>query len=406
MFSRRTDWGKEPEPWHAFVAARRTGRGAWLDLTVSNPTRVGLHMPARALGTIARVDASSYEPEPLGEMVAREAVTRYYRARGRDVAARQVWLTASTSEAYSGLLAIAGDPGDAILTPRPGYPLVEFLADIAGVHAEDYQLAYDGAWHLPASSLEAARRRCERSGRRVAAVVAVAPSNPLGVYLRRDELERLQAFCSTHDCMLIVDEVFSDYDVARPSEAVPTAVGSSDAVMVVLSGLSKVAALPQAKLAWGVVAGPARATDELMERLARVNDTYLSATTAVQRALPDIFAGLDAVQAEIRDRVRSNYRRIVDGLDGAPISTLPCEGGWSVVLQLPAGHADLDGLELDNDDDASDLGLMWAAVLLLRHDVRVQPGSAFGLEGPYVVASLLTPPSTWCAAVERLARLA
>ncbi|TPV94360.1 MAG: pyridoxal phosphate-dependent aminotransferase [Myxococcales bacterium FL481] len=400
MFSRRTDWGHDVAPSHAGPRLRGAGDDPPADLTVANPTRLGFEAPGRLLRFLAEVDARHYSPCSAGVPQARAAVAEYHRGRGGLCEPDQVWLTASTSEAYAQLLAVTCDPGDAVLVPSPGYPLFDFLADVAGVHVERYGLEYDGTWFMPRSSVESAWQRCRGVGRRVGAVIAVAPSNPLGCYLRRDELDALRALCIDADITLVVDEVFADYPVMPASSYVPTAVDQAAGLTVVLSGLSKVAALPQLKLAWGVATGDDSRVQALMHRLTRVSDLFLSVATPVQLALPQILEHLPAVQAEIRQRLRANYRVAIDRMAHAPISVLPCEGGWSMLLRLPQVHDGLDRLAPTVNSDFA-----WATVLWQSAGVVVQPAALYGLAGPYVVVSLLTEPSRWQTGLDRLARL-
>ena len=92
-------------------------------------------------------------------------------------------LTASTSEAYSWLFKLLCDPGDAVLVPKPSYPLFEHLTRLEGVRAVPYRLEYHGRWEIDFASLRAA------PGRR-AAVLIVSPNNPTGSYVSRARARR------------------------------------------------------------------------------------------------------------------------------------------------------------------------------------------------------------------------
>ena len=62
------------------------------------------------------------------------------------------------------------------------------------------------------------------------------------------------------------------------------AAGLEGVPVYVVSGLSKIAGLPQMKAAWIVAAGPE--ADAAMDRLEIIADTFLSMNAPVQWALP------------------------------------------------------------------------------------------------------------------------
>ena len=169
-------------------------------------------------------------------------MSRYYAERGRAVEPSQILLTASTSEAYSFLFKLLTDPGDEILTPRPSYPLFEFLAALELVNVRQYPLRYDGTWHLDFAALK------DSVTPRTRAIVVVNPNNPTGSFLKPDEWERLESL----GVPILCDEVFSDYELAP----VAARCGPGRALTFSMSGLSKSAGLPQMKLGWIVASGP------------------------------------------------------------------------------------------------------------------------------------------------------
>jgi alanine-synthesizing transaminase len=362
--------------------ARAQGRTI-LDLGDSNPTRVGLRHSKDVLRSLVDEDIGTYDPEPLGLTVAREAVVQYYANRGVCTRADRVWLCASTSEAYAHLFSILCDPGDAVLVPRPGYPLLDVLGDAAGARRVPYPLTYDGSWHIDVARL----REALRSDPLIRAVVAVAPNNPTGNYLDAAELATLETLCCEYDVPLIVDSVFADYpldDVDRVAH-----VQVHGCTCFVLSGLSKVAALPQMKLSWVVVQGPDAAALELCRRAEHLSDAYLSVATPVQLALPSLLQAAEPMQTRIRARLRRNLAHLRARTARTPIELLAGQGGWTALLRLPQVG--------DRDDEA------WAVDLLEHAGVLVQPGCWFDLPPPPRVAvSLLVAPEVLASGLDRL----
>jgi aspartate/methionine/tyrosine aminotransferase len=342
------------------------------DLTSSNPTTAGIAYPAALLGVLERAQAESrvYRPEPFGLLAAREAVSRLTSA---DVA--DVMLTASTSEAYAFLFKLLCDPGDAVLVPAPSYPLFEHLAELEGVQALPYRLAYDGAWHIDLGALARAVTP------RVRAIVTVSPNNPTGHFLREGERDALAAL----GLPLISDQVFASFPLR---EGTPGAVRPHDGCLTfTLDGLSKRAGSPQLKLAWTVVSGPERERREARERLELIADTFLSVATSIQQALPGVLELCPAVTAAISARCRRNLAGLERAVHGAPLTLLHVEAGWSAVLQLPAVAT----------EEQLVLGL------LRDEGVLVQPGWYYDFENePYAVVSLLTEPSVFEEGTERL----
>jgi len=371
MFSSRLNWDVSPNPLARLLAEKRASGAAVLDLTESNPTRAGISYPENILDTLRSGQALRYEPSPRGMLSAREAVASYYAERGRPVSPERILLTASTSEAYAYLFKLLADPGDEILTPRPSYPLFEYLAALESVKVRQYPLRYDGAWHLDFAELERA------ISDRTRAIVVVNPNNPTGSFVSAEEWDRLQKL----GIPILSDEVFSDYGFERAAPA----RGEDGALMFTMSGLSKIAGLPQMKLGW-IVAGGDRA-DDAMERLELIADTYLSVATPVQVALPELLGSSKDVQLQIRARTRANLVALRAAAAGSPVNVLNVEGGWSGVLQVPRLRSEQE----------------WALYLLGERDVLVQPGYFFDFESEaFLVVSLLTPREVFEEGIRRL----
>src|SRR5207247_10719808 len=169
------------------VELKRHAGESILGLAETNPTQVGLNYPgSKLLPPLSDPGALVYHPDPRGLWAARQAVAEVYAERGILVDAQDLFLTASTSEAYAWLFKLLADPGDEILVPRPSYPLFDFLGGLESVVVKQYPLRYDGVWHVNFQALDRAVTE------RTRAVVAVNPNNPTGSFLKRAEAERLE----------------------------------------------------------------------------------------------------------------------------------------------------------------------------------------------------------------------
>lgn len=369
----------EPNALSRLLAGRRAAGEPVLDLTVSNPTACGFAYPGNEIrAALSAPPVLGYAPDPLGSPEAREAIAAHH---GHGLQAGNLLLTASTSEGYALLFKLLGDPGDEVLVPSPSYPLFEWLARLEGLQARTVPSYFHERWHLDLGALESAVTE------RTRAVVVVNPNNPTGHFLSRAEWAELTELCARRGLALLVDEVFADYSLEAPSDALPTALEDRDppCPLFLLSGLSKIAALPQVKLGWIAVRGPG--APEHLEALAFLADQYLSVSASAQAAAPALLALAPGIQAQVRGRLRANLGALDRSLPGWPrLSRLPVEGGWSVLLRRPA----LDG------DDA-------CALRLLRETgVLVHPGSFFDLPGDgHLVLSLLTPEGVFSEGLER-----
>ena len=383
MFSHRTGWARSPNRLSALVDERRRRGGPLVDLTETNPTRAGLRAPADVLAALADPAALVYQPEPFGLRSAREAVAADARRRGLDVDADRIVLTASTSEAYAFAFKLLCDPGDVVLVPRPSYPLFEYLAGLESVAVRPYPLRYDGRWHVDLHALEAALDD------HVRAVVVVSPNNPTGSFVKAREAGALRALAAERDVALVSDEVFADFPLRDDPTRLTSLLADSPPLTICLGGLSKSCGLPQLKLAWMMLGGPAPAREEARGRLEVVADTYLSVATPVQHAAPAVLARVSELQAPIRARIAANHRALRAAVASTAVTLLDAEGGWSAVVRVPATRS---------EDD-------WVATLVEKDDVLVHPGYFFDFEDEaYLVLSLLPPEDVFAAAVARLVR--
>lgn len=381
-FSERTAWDLGENAFAGRLReARATGRKL-LDLTVSNPTSCGFAYDERSLlAPLAEPAALLYEPVPLGMESARAAVAAYYRDLGVEIALDRLCLTTSTSEAYSYLFRLLCDPGDEVLAAAPSYPLFDYIARLDDLRLVEYPLLYHDGWQIDLHALEASITE------RTRAVIVVHPNNPTGHFCSTKEREAVQALCAERGVALIVDEVFLDYalpDVAARSFA----AGLSPALTFVLSGLSKVCALPQMKCSWIATVGPEDAVSSAMGRLEMIADTFLSMNAPVQHALPMWLASRNIVQSQIRWRMADNLSALDRALAGSLCERLEMEGGWTVILRVPRTVGGVEFCEA-----------------ALAEGVVVQPGEFYGLPEGRVVLSLLTLPEVWRAGLEVLRRV-
>jgi len=385
VFSSRLPSSLSTNAFSAAIAELRTQGVPLLDLTVTNPTTVGLLYPPQTLASLADARSLSYAPSAFGLLSAREAVAAEMSTSIQRVPADHVVLTSSTSEAYSLLFKLLCDPGDQVLTPEPSYPLFTLLTQLDAVEARPYQLVNHGVWSIDRESLVQAWTP------RARAILVVSPNNPTGSMLRHEDREWLVDFALERGLALVSDEVFAGYPI-EPRPDASSLLGESRVLTFTLGGLSKSAGLPQVKLGWIVVSGPAADVAAAMPRLELICDTYLSVSTPVQTAAADLIAAGASVRREIQARIRTNYEALT-GLAAAhpAVQVLPPEGGWCAVIRVP-----------------STIGEEALALRILQEShVLVHPGYFFDFQaGAHLVVSLLPDPGVFATGLRHVLEIA
>ncbi len=381
MFAKRTNWNLAPNRLSEALTVYRAAGKPLKDLSVSNPTECGFEYDRSAiLNALSNPATLSYEPNPRGLESARRAVAGYYAERKDEVSIEDIFLTTSTSEAYSYVFRTLCNPGDELAIPSPSYPLFDFLADIQDVSLVRYPLLYDHGWQIDFHALEQAITPRTRG------VIVVHPNNPTGHFAKHAEIAKLNSICAAREMAIIADEVFLDFTLEENPPA--SFAANRGALTFTLSGLSKISGLPQMKAAWLIVSGPQQWKSEALAHLEVIADTYLSVNAPVQLAIPRFLEQRHAFRKQVISRVRRNLAELDRQLAAQKASSrLTVEGGWCVVLRVPATRSDED----------------LAIELLTTQGVSVHPGHfyEFASDG-YLVVSLITPERIFAEGTSRL----
>jgi aspartate/methionine/tyrosine aminotransferase len=386
MFSNRTNWKLSRNGLAEALEEVKASGARVFDLTLSNPTRAGLQYDeSQILQSLASRQSLDYDPQPKGLPSARAAVAAYYRAQQKvELDPENIILTTSTSEGYSFVFRLLCNPGDELLVPKPSYPLFEFLADLQDVKLVPYPLIYDHGWQMDFHSLQ------KTVTPRTRAVIVVHPNNPTGSFVHVHEQELLNQFCREHSLAVIADEVFLDYSLDRlPRQSF---AANQNVLTFALSGVSKISALPQMKVAWIVTNGPQAELEAANARLEVIADTYLSMNAPIQWAAPALLDQRKEIQRQLLNRVLTNLAELDRQLAShKTCQRLQVEGGWYAILRVPVTQTD-EELAID---------------LLRRKNVLVHPGHFYDFPGDgYLVLSLITPTDEFATAATRLLEVA
>lgn len=366
-FSSRVDIS-EPNP-IAKAEAEAKANGITLGkLNDSNPTK-------HALASELLPDI--YGAEPRGQRYAREALAAFLHEQGNTATADDLYILSSTSEAYSWLIKLLCNAGDAVLAPKPGYPLIESIARLECVDMIEYQQRFDGSWYIDVAELREALEG--EDGGRIRALVLINPNNPTGSYVKASEREAIVRLCHDHEVAIIADEVFYDYDL-EPFDGNARLAGETGTLTFALDGFSKTLAAPHAKVGWIQVSGPAAEVDEAKRRLDVVADDYLPMSEIIAKQIPAMLGTAAAQTARVRERVQTNLAALHTMLDDdeqGMVSVLRAEGGWNVLLRVPSV---LDENEL-------------VLSMIEKHGISGQPGYFFDMtSNGYLAISLLPEP--------------
>ena len=366
-FSSRVDIS-EPNP-IAKAEAEANANGITLGkLNDSNPTK-------HALASELLPDI--YGAEPRGQRYAREALAAFLHEQGNTATADDLYILSSTSEAYSWLIKLLCNAGDAVLAPKPGYPLIESIARLECVDMIEYQQRFDGSWYIDVAELREALEG--EDGGRIRALVLINPNNPTGSYVKASEREAIVRLCHDHEVAIIADEVFYDYDL-EPFDGNARLAGETGTLTFALDGFSKTLAAPHAKVGWIQVSGPAAEVDEAKRRLDVVADDYLPMSEIIAKQIPAMLGAAAAQTARVRERVQTNLAALHTMLDDdeqGMVSVLRAEGGWNVLLRVPSV---LDENEL-------------VLSMIEKHGISGQPGYFFDMtSNGYLAISLLPEP--------------
>lgn len=360
------------------VARRRAAaRPGYVDLASSNPTQQGLLFPPAILQSASEPYWATrrYEPDPRGSTAARQSIAAYYARRKPAfvVEPEHIFVTASTSEAYSLLFALLTEPGDNILAPEVTYPLFEFLAAIHHIELRTYRMREEPRWHIDEESLIYA------SDERTRGVLVVSPHNPTGMVVQQP-----LAALSELGLPVICDEVFAPWAFAA-SHVPPFAALHPDLPVFVLNGISKMFALPDLKLGWIALDG--RAYERWGDRLELLNDTFLGANSLSQHMLPALFEQGETFVAQMVEQVGTNMRFALDAFAASPrIDAHLPDGGYYLFPRI----------ETAMDEEA-------VVLALLDRGINVHPGYFYGYErGVHLMVSALTESQAFRAGIVRL----
>jgi aspartate/methionine/tyrosine aminotransferase len=332
-----------------------------LDLVKGNVNEHGIVYPQDVLGEIlqdALAHAKVYKPDSLGQIQAREAISRYYQ---NSIPSTQIVITPGTSISYWYCFKLLAEPEDEILAPQPSYPLFDYIARLCGVTLTTYALDESEGWAIDLEHLE------RQIGSKTRAIVLISPHNPTGMVASAEQLHELAGIAARYEVPIISDEVFSEFLFDRDTLPRPA---STDAPLVfTLNGFSKMFALPGMKIGWIAVTGEEHLVERTLSALELISDTFLPVNETAQFAVPQIFAR--------GQQFLTGYRQWIADCRSVALQCLTdCE------VVHPAGGFYITA-RLSTDEDR-------AALQLLRDEgILVHPGYYYDIAPDHLVMTFI-----------------
>ncbi len=343
-------------------------------LNIGDPIPFGFKTPPHLIEAVERAmrdDQNGYTPS-TGIQSAREAVAADFVARGLNIDADRVLLTAGTSEGIELALSALVDAEDEVLIPLPTYPLYTAVLAKLGARAVFYKTDPTNGW-LP--DLDHIRSLVSSKTR---ALVAINPNNPTGAIYPEATQRAMLELASSHGFVLLADEVYGDlgYDGPVP----PMGLLDPEAPFISFSSLSKAYLAPGWRAGWMAVGANPR-MDDVLAAIKKLADGRVCSNgpmqAAILAALSDDRSHLQVFTKALRQRAELTSSSL-NAIDGIQCVTPSAAFYAMPQVSLPAGKTDEDYV----------LGLLRSTGVLCVY------GSGFGLpaEGGFFRVVFLADP--------------
>ncbi len=367
------DWdgsGVTPSPFELekcrIINEIRSAKKNILDLTISSPMQAGIIFDiADDLRYLAEnLEWQFNAPDACGQFYVREAVAKYNLGSG------DIFITSSSSESYSALFQVFCKKGDCILTPAPGYPLIDTLAELAGLNTHPYFLkpcfSNESHWEIDLDSLDSIPPNAK-------ILLLISPHNPTGHIPSKKEFEHILQFCEKNKLALIIDKVFSAYNLKNNSQLSTLNSQLNNKVPTfLLDGLSKSVGLPHIKVGWINAIVPENQKRHIYDTLEYILDSQLNCSYLSQALCTRVLPKAGDFQKKVIERLKANQILLGDYFSKMGAQIIPSAGGWYQSFYFP--NADDEELCLS---------------LLRERQVLTHPGFLFDFEDGWLVGSLL-----------------
>ena len=332
-----------------------------IDFGMGNPDMpTPRHIRQKLKDTVEKPGTGRYSTSK-GINGLRKAQAAYYKRRfGVNLDPEdEVIVTLGSKEGLANLAQAITSPGDIILSPNPSYPIHPYGFIIAGASLRHLPAIDDGIFN-PDLYLERLERSIKESVPAPVAVIISFPSNPTAQVVSLDFYNEVVKIALKYKVYILSDLAYAEiyYDDLPPPSILQ--IPKAKEVAVEFTSMSKTYAMAGWRIGFAV------GNKRLIYALTRIK-SYLDygAFTPVQVAAA---AALNGPQ-DCVEEIRKTYQKRRDVL----INSMT-RSGW----HIPSPKASMFAWAPIPDKYKDKGSLEFAKELMLKADVAVSPGVAFG----------------------------
>ena len=335
-----------------------------IDFGMGNPDMATpKHIREKLIETVERPGTGRYSTS-RGIPGLRAAQVKYYKRRF-DVdldAENEVVVTLGSKEGLANLAQAITSPGDIILSPNPSYPIHPYGFIIAGASLRHLPAMDDGIFN-PDLYLERLERSIRDSVPAPVALIVSFPSNPTAQVASIDFYKEVVKIAIKYGTYILSDLAYAEiyYDGKPPPSILQ--VPRAREVAVEFTSMSKTYAMAGWRIGFAV------GNKKLISALTRIK-SYLDygAFTPVQVAAAAALNGPQDCVTEIRHIYQKRRDVLINSMSRA---------GWDI----PSPPASMFAWAPLPKKFVKEGSLNFAKELMLKADVAVAPGVAFGEYG-------------------------
>ena len=292
--------------------------------------------------------------------------------------ANEVLVTVGGSEAIDVAMRAMLNPGDEVLIPQPSYVAYLPCTTLADGVPVIINLQEKNQFKLTAEELEAAITP------KTKILVLPFPNNPTGSVMNREDLAKIAEVILRHDLWVVSDEIYSELSYQEDHVSIASLPGMAERT-IVINGFSKSYAMTGWRL--GYAAGPAN----VISQMTKIHQfCIMCAPTTSQFAAVEALRNGDPDVAHMKETYNQRRRYLMHAMREMGLDCFEPFGAFYI-------FPNISRFGMTSDE--------FATKLLMKEQVAVEPGTAFGDCGEgFVRISYAYSLERLKKAMERIAR--
>ena len=301
---------------------------------------------------------------------------RYEKRFGVRVETDEIMSVYGSQECMAHIGMVFCNPGDTILVPNPGYPMLEMSGIMAKANLEYYTIKEENGYlpdldHIPEETLKRAKY-----------MIVSYPLNPVCVCAPDEFYPKLIDFAKKNEIVILHDNAYSDIIYTRKQGRSFLSFEGAKEVGVEFYSLSKSYNLTGARISFVV------GNREIIEKFRTLRSQIdYGIFLPIQYAAIAALTGPDDFIEEQRQQYEARNRALCGGLRKIGWNVPDSQGTMFVWAKIPEGY-----------ESSADFCIR----LMERTGVIVTPGSAFGSEGEGYVRMALVVDEQMIAEIIRV----